>query len=216
MAKNPYRDRAPSAIFEDAHFTYLKTLFSDFFEKRIRPRDTVLELGAGTAKLSMHVAAHMVDTQLTAMDIDPAALDYQIKVLRAFEGASGHRILNLNLKQGDLFNSGFPRESFEVVFSEGVVEHWTDEKRQKCIDVHADLAKRCVLIITTNGDNPEATAKATSTEQEYVGMEPYEGPYTKDELKEKMVDSGLTKVCVWRSGELYPENDDYLLAEGFK
>ena len=216
MAENPYRDRKPLELFRDAYFMFIKTLFSEFIEKRIRHGDTVLELGAGTAKLSMHIAAHVRDSQVTAIDIDPEALSYQVTLLKVFEASINSRLLNLNLKRGDLFDPQQRHESADIVFSEGVVEHWSDEKRQRCINMHADLAKRCVIIITTNGNDPEATAKAASTKQSYVSMEDYERPYTKSELKAKMEAAGLTKVSVWESKELYPENNEYLLAEGFK
>jgi len=216
MTENPYRNREPIELFRDAYFLYVKSPFSEFTLSRIRHGDTVLELGAGTGKLSIQVAARIPDTQVMAIDIDPEAQNYQSRLLRVFEASVNGRLMNLNFKRGDLFDSGLRHESSDVVFSEGVVEHWSDEKRQRCINIHADLAKRCVLIITTNGNDSEATAKAASSKQSYVGMEDYERPYTKSELKAKMEVAGLTKVCVWESKELDFPTNEYLLAEGFK
>ena len=120
MGPNPYRDRKPIAAFQDAYLPYLKTMFSDFLSKQLRPEDRVLELGAGTGKLSLCIAAHHPEIDCTAIDIDVEAIRYQFKILEMFEASTGVRLTNLNLRHGDLFNLPLRKGAYDLVFSEGV------------------------------------------------------------------------------------------------
>jgi len=96
-----------------------------------------------------------------------------------------------------------------MVYSEGLVEHWTDERRQLAINIHAKLSHNIVVIITTNGDNPRAVAKATSRKELFIGSEEYERPFTGLELQSAMGNAGLKDVKVI-------EKNYFLVGEGFK
>lgn len=214
MERSPYRERLPENLYQDAFFPYTNSGISEFIGRFIQPGDAVLELGAGTGKLSLHLASHF-NADVVTVDFDQEAVNYQVKILKMFEASLGGRV-NVIIKHADLFDLPYKPERFDVVFSEGVVEHWTDEKRQRCINVHAHLAKRSVMIITTNGHDPKAVGKASSVKQHYLGMEAYERPYTKSELKSNMEIAGLKDVVVWESKELSAEDNLYLLAVGYK
>lgn len=172
----------------------------------IKPGQMVCELGAGTGKLGIGLALHH-KCLATLFDIDPDAIVYQRQLQQAVEAIVSRRITAMSYK-ADLFQ--LPRKPmFDTVYSEGLVEHWTDERRQLAIDIHAKLSYNAVAIITTNGDNPRSVAKATSKKELFVGTEEYERPFTKLELQSAMKAAGLNDVKVI-------EKDYFLLGAGFK
>lgn len=172
-----------------------------------KPGQMVCELGAGTGKLGIGLALHY-DCLVTLFDIDPDAIIYQMRLQQAVEAIVSRRIRAMSYK-ADIFQ--LPRKPmFDMVYSEGVVEHWIDDRRQLAIDIHAKLSHNAVVIMTTNGDNPRAVAKATSKKELFVGSQKeYERPFTRLELQSAMETAGLKDVKVL-------EKDYFLLGAGFK
>lgn len=160
----------------------------------VKSGQMVCELGAGTGKLGIGLALHY-DCLVTLFDIDPDAIVYQLQLQQAVEAVVARRITAMSYK-ADIFQ--IPRKPmFDMVYSEGVVEHWTDERRQLAIDIHAKLSHNAVVIITTNGDNPRAVAKATSKKEPFIGSQKeYERPFTRLELQSAMETAELNDVKV--------------------
>jgi ubiquinone/menaquinone biosynthesis C-methylase UbiE len=77
----------------------------------------ILEIGAGTAKDSLCFAE--LQGNVTAIDISAYAL-------RLAQEGKRQRGVDLNLAQADLFSLPFAFNAFDIVFSQGVIEHFAD------------------------------------------------------------------------------------------
>ncbi len=124
------------------------------------------------------------------------------------------RRLSVNVYQGDLFKLPWRDASFDLVFNEGVVEHWTGEKRVECIRQMARLSRDCVAIVTNDAEGERSKKRAEGTVHSYVGMPEKEVPYTMEELAANMRLAGLSKVEVYKVDQ--EETQEYLLGVGFK
>jgi ubiquinone/menaquinone biosynthesis C-methylase UbiE len=158
-----------SRIFEEDSTVYrLGKVHRSFFEKLTRSRYMskilshptgagrvlrILEAGCGSGKfsVSLAVAGHKV----VAMDYTMQMLENTRDLTAVAEGYYGE--LEIALIQQDLNNLGFSDESFDIVFNEGVVEHWLDrEARIFVLREMARVTKRwgTVVIFVPNGRHP--------------------------------------------------------------
>jgi SAM-dependent methyltransferase len=76
----------------------------------------ILEVGAGSGRDSLHLAR--LGAQVTVLDYSEQAL---ASTLSAWDGES-----RVNLVRGDALNLPFAPESFDVVFHQGLLEHFRD------------------------------------------------------------------------------------------
>ncbi len=99
-------------------------------ESSAEPR--VLEVGAGSAAAS-RLLAQRISGRVVAFDLLPQAL----RVARRLAPAE----LNgrLALVAADVFRAPFPDESFDLVFSQGLIEHFPDPNA--ILDAHARLVR---------------------------------------------------------------------------
>lgn len=113
----------------------------------------VLEAGCGSGKFSFCFA--LLGYDVTALDYSAIMLQNVARSRDKFERETGR--LNLTLRQGDLERLDLPSESFDLVFNEGVVEHWIDHS-ERCA-VIAQMARVArpggtVAVIVPNGLHP--------------------------------------------------------------
>ena len=93
------------------------------FSKWISSSDKmILEAGCGTGRFCIKIAEDNPSSTVVGLDISKNA----IKLAR--EGARIRGLKNVKFVQGHIFNMPFPDNTFDVVFSEGVVEHFHDFK----------------------------------------------------------------------------------------
>ena len=84
----------------------------------------ILEVGAGTGTMSIFLS--QLGLNVTALDNDPAIL----KLAETNRGKLGGKN---EVIQGDAFHLPFPDNSFDVVFHQGLLEHFTDTDIHKLI-----------------------------------------------------------------------------------
>jgi len=154
---------------------YKEFLGSDFKGKKI------LEIGCGTGVNSILMAS--LGARVSVIDYSEEALEV---VKKMSEG------LDIELVHMDMFKSDIENE-FDIVHSEGVVEHYLVPQRQEILDIHTRAAKRKgkVLIIVPNAKCiPYRIGKRIA---EITGTWIYgnEYPYTERELIYRMEKSGL-------------------------
>ena len=143
----------------------------------------VLEIGSGTGINTALMARQ--GAKVVFFDQSQAALDLARKTMELW-GLDGEYV------KGDAFDYSFKQE-FDLVHSEGVVEHFLSRRRQEILEVHAGAAKRGgkVLIIVPHAGCMgyrigKRLAQATGTWL-YGG----EYPYTARELGARMKLAGV-------------------------
>ncbi|MCX6814388.1 MAG: class I SAM-dependent methyltransferase [Candidatus Aenigmarchaeota archaeon] len=172
---------------EDARFRgetyrwfFYKTLFGnyDFRNKR------VLEIGCGTGINSVLMAK--AGAHVTLLDSSREALSIAKKLLDKFS-------LDGELVCENAFRHMF-RDEFDLVHSEGVIEHFTGEYRQEIVDAHSVAAKAggMVLIIAPNMKCPPYRIGKFLAEKTGTWIYGNEYPYSKKELVFRMEKSGLS------------------------
>ncbi|MEE9405790.1 MAG: class I SAM-dependent methyltransferase [Candidatus Aenigmarchaeota archaeon] len=156
---------------------YEMLLGSDFKGKR------VLEIGCGTGIDSILMG--MRGAKLTFLDRSPEAMALVKDNLNRFG-------LKAEFLQEDFFEYDF-KPRWDMVHSNGTVEHFLAPKRQEVIDIHAKACvkggKVCILVPHAKCP-PYRFGKAVSSR---LGLWIYgkEYPYTKTELRARMEKSGL-------------------------
>jgi len=85
------------------------------FEKSDR---LILEVGAGTGRYSIALAAQFTEARITCTDI----LDSSIEIARKLQKHTG--VENVVIEKADLFSLDYPDYYFDAVFSDGVIEHF--------------------------------------------------------------------------------------------
>jgi len=143
----------------------------------------VLEFGCGTGVNSLVMAAK--GAKLLFYDSSKRALELVKKNLDALS-------IDAELAQGDIFDADFNAE-FDLVHSEGLVEHFLEPRRQEIVDIHARAVKKRgdLLLLVPHRKCPAYRIGkyiATKTGAWVYGDE---YPYTKNELIERMSRSGV-------------------------
>lgn len=153
----------------------------------------VLEIGSGTGINTILMARR--GAKVTFFDQSQAALDLARKTMEQF-GLQGEYV------RGDAFDYPF-RKEFDLVHSEGVVEHFLRDKRQEILQIHADAARKGgrVLIIVPHKKCPGYRVGKWLAERTGAWIYGGEYPYTATELAARLGAAGLDVGRV-RGGEL--------------
>jgi len=112
--------------------------FIDEKDKRI------LEAGCGTGKFCCLLAKDFPDSKVVGMDMSSNSLRISNRLKKYF------RVSNVHFEIGNIFQTSYPDNYFDVVFSEGVIEHYGINNRPNYIDAVKEMirvAKRAGTII---------------------------------------------------------------------
>lgn len=143
----------------------------------------VLEFGCGTGINTIIMAQR--GAKVTFVDYSKEALDLVRKNLDRLG-------IEAELIQQDIFDFK-ERNKYDLVHSEGVVEHFLAPKRQEIVDIHANAAKKGgkVLIIVPHLKNPpyRLGKKLANTLGCWIYGNEY--PYTRHELVTRLRRAGL-------------------------
>lgn len=113
----------------------------------------VMEAGCGSGKFSFCFA--LLGYDVTALDFSATVLQNVARSKEKIEQEIGQ--LKLTLRQGDLEKLDLPSESFDLVFNEGVVEHWLDHSERRAVIAQMARVTRSggtVAMIVPNGSHP--------------------------------------------------------------
>src|SRR5664279_5105299 len=98
---------------------YVSWRFARIFREYIKAGDRVLEVGCGGSRLLPYFAKDL-GAEVWGFDFAPAGVN-NAKAALARAGVEGR------IYRGDLFgNAGVPLDFFDVVYSGGFIEHFTD------------------------------------------------------------------------------------------
>ncbi len=96
---------------------------------------TVLEIGCGTGRFCTLLAVTHPNLKITGVDLSESAL-------RVAKGEETSRMPeNLCFRKADLFDLPFPDNHFDLVFSEGVIQHFSMEHYPTYIDALTEMVR---------------------------------------------------------------------------
>lgn len=93
----------------------------------------VLELGGGSGFLSLKIAQLFDTKKVTIIDLNEKNLEISKRNLSRIQGKKEYIL-------GDFFEFN-PNEKYDIVHSQGVVEHFDQSQRMKLIEKHFNLTK---------------------------------------------------------------------------
>jgi 2-polyprenyl-3-methyl-5-hydroxy-6-metoxy-1,4-benzoquinol methylase len=178
---------------EGVHSKHRHTGYHDYFSKRVRPGERVLDIGCGDGALSIDLAragAHVVGIDASAANIA--------------EGRARHAHPNLDLREGDAL-ADLPGERFDVVVMSNVLEHLQD-RAAFLRNATARLAPRRWLLRVPMYERDWRVPLMEELGVDYRMDDTHHVEYRKEEFFDELGRAGLRPVDVdYRWGEIWCE-----------
>ena len=128
----------PEWISDDIwHFPYAY----EAFKKYIPPQSLALEVGFGSGRIITRIAREL-GCKCVGVDLEDTAFSS----LSFF--SQHHRVKTESIK-GSGFSLPFKDNSFDVVYSEGVIEHFPIDESQKMLAEHTRVCRRGGLVVVS-------------------------------------------------------------------
>jgi SAM-dependent methyltransferase len=122
----------------NVHISHTDKIIFKYLINMIDPKDNdIIELGCGRGVLS-YLFSSYIPKSITLLDFSKEALKKAKKLF--------HNIDNVNYVETDILNLEMDLK-FDIVFSSGVVEHFSGDLRIKAIAKHFELSKNIVAFI---------------------------------------------------------------------
>lgn len=118
-----------------------KTLFLNKIATYTGKHGRILEAGCGTGVLSTFLSNQ--GFKVIAVDVDEGMLKIAKKISDKFSQKPIFRKINL-------FNLQFPQNYFDLVFSHGVLEHFTDKEIITLINKQLKISKTLIFSVPSN------------------------------------------------------------------
>ena len=189
------KDFSIQNLFQDLEYTIFGTEAHARLHELFPPHEgaMVLEPGCGCGKLGLSYA--MGGCEAILLDVDPEVAAYARRLRGALNSLIGHP-LPVQIRIGNILRMHFKDESFDLVFNEGVPQHWSDGQRQESINQMVRVAKGMIIIIGNNGANPHEAEEDGTRRFTYMGMPPVRKCFTPDELESSLKRAGLKGIQV--------------------
>jgi len=110
--------------------------------KKYSKNKKIMEAGCGTGIISSY---------MSSLDYNVVAIDINDKILKLAEEISNNYIKNSNPNfiKKDLFKLDFANKEFDVIFSNGVLEHFTDDEIKEILKLQLEQANVVIVGIPT-------------------------------------------------------------------
>ena len=108
---------------------------------------SVIECGSGTSVVCIYLAS--LEYETTAVDIEDDVIRLSKQLAKAYYNTLEDCNPKLNFEKKSIFKLGYPRDSFDVAFSNGVLEHFTDDEIIEIIKQQLFTAKITIVGIPT-------------------------------------------------------------------
>jgi len=190
------KDFSIQNLFHDLEYTLFGTEAHDFLFRVFPPGENkrVLEAGCGCGKFG--IAYALAGCDVTMIDVDKQVLAYARRIRNAANSLNGHAALT-RIWPCSIHKMGYEDNSFDLVFNEGVPQHWTTEElRQGSIDKMVKVSGDTVVVMGNNGLREEEQEVDKSFDFTYEGMPPRRKCFTPDELERRLKKAGLKRVQV--------------------
>lgn len=220
----PGKPLTESGLAADVRYVLQGIACHDVLANICPPREgqRVLEPGCGSGKLGLWYALR--GSEVTLLDIDPGVIEYS-KHLTSRVGKDlvlegGWIDLHVHHRCASVFGLTrlFGIDVFDFVFNEGVPQHWTDWRRQGAINQMVAVTKPggLVCVIGSNAHCPAMMDYITKIDHTYAGMPPKQKPWTREEIRERLMKAGLMGVRVTPVDNAYFDQSMLLAAWGEK
>jgi len=110
--------------------------------KCVSPGDKVLEIGSGTGVLGW---------PLVQAGVKVVSIDYDLDILKMAQINAGVLGADIEYQEADAFHLPFSDREFKVSFSEGLIEHYSDEDIGKLVAEHQRVADVVVISVPLKG-----------------------------------------------------------------
>jgi len=174
----------------------------------------ILEAGCGTGRLCCLLARDFPNLRVIGIDISPNSLKIA-NLLKEYLHVS-----NVSFEIGDLFQIPYPDNYFDVVFNEGVIEHYSLRNNANYIDAFKEMIRVTkkggkIIIAVPNWYNfPHTLYKWALNKLGKKYIYGYEKSFRHSELLKLYLEFGLTEI---EMSAFYPEHGFYRLSgEGFR
>jgi ubiquinone/menaquinone biosynthesis C-methylase UbiE len=166
----------------------------------------VLEIGAGTGRDSLNLVKYGAEVY---------QLDYAENALRLMKDVADESGLPVHLIGGNAFRLPFRDQSFDVVFHQGLLEHFREPTATNLLKENARIVKSGGLLLV---DVPQRYHPYTVMKHLLIAMNlwfaGWEREFSIGELEKKLTGLGLTNVSAY--GEwMYPSLAYRLSREAF-
>ncbi len=200
-------ERILNSRFTQEAYRCLKSYIDESKDKLI------LEAGCGTGRLCCLLARDFPNLQVIGMDISPNSLKIANRLKEYLQ------LSNVSFETGNLFQMPYPDNYFDVVFNEGVIEHYSLKNKPNYIDAFREMIRITkrggkIIIAVPNWYNfPHTLYKWTLNKLGKKFIYGYEKSFKHSELLKLYLEHGLTEIEL---SAFYPEHGFYRLSgEGF-
>jgi ubiquinone/menaquinone biosynthesis C-methylase UbiE len=182
--------------FNNSNTNWFLKRVRESFAQYVKPNSKILEIGCGTGNILTYISKEK-NCDCYGIDISSDSEE----VIKYFEKNRGTKI---HFMIGDGFNVPYPDNYFDVVYSEGVIEHFNNQEIIKMVDEHVRVCRPdgIIIISVPNQFNIFLTIAKKVMGHSYPHNP--EKSYTIFELK-NLVESRGTKVVgidgfAWQQG----------------
>lgn len=114
----------------------------DFFEEILAEKPkTILEIGSGTGQMATFLS--YLGYQVTSVDNDPGVLKRAEALSKEFGGSAKFQL-------ADAFKLPFQDQEFDVIFHQGLLEHFEDKDIRALLDEELRVGKTVVFSVPNN------------------------------------------------------------------
>ena len=169
----------------------------------------VLEAGCGTGRFCCLLAKDFPNFKVIGMDISPNSLKIASLVKKHLQ------VSNVSFSMGNLFQMPYPDNYFDVVLSEGVIEHYGINNKPNYVDATREITRVAkkggkVIIAVPNWYNlPHTLYKWTLNKLEKRFIYGYEKSFRHAELVKLCLESNLREIEL---SAFYPGHGFYRLS----
>lgn len=127
-----HKEIDPQSVLYDRYAREVYPSIRRFFDANDK---LILEAGCGTGRLCCLLAKDFSQAQVTGMDASENSLE-MAEIVRKHIGVS-----NAKFEKGDLFKMKYQDNYFDVVFNEGVIEHFAIEESPNYVDAVREMVR---------------------------------------------------------------------------
>jgi len=107
----------------------------------------IIECGSGTSVVSIYLAT--LGYNVTAIDIEDNVIDLAKNLSKTYYKTLEDCNLNINFQKKSIFKLDYQKNTFDVAFSNGVLEHFSDNEIIEIIKQQLLVAKTTIIGIPT-------------------------------------------------------------------